>query len=83
MSNSLQPHGLLPASLLCPWDSPECWNRLPFPPPGDLLHPGIKPGSVESQKVPQTDERYQSVDSMLGNPQAGKTHKRKPYLGIS
>ena len=22
VSDSLQPHGLLPASLLCPWDSP-------------------------------------------------------------
>ena len=21
----------------------ECWNRLPCPPPGDLLNPGIKP----------------------------------------
>ena len=32
MSNSLRPHGLQPARLLCPWDSPElgspvfgCW----------------------------------------------------------
>jgi len=23
----------------------EYWNRLPFPPPGDLLDPGIKPTS--------------------------------------
>ena len=24
---------------------PECWSGLPFPPPGDLPHPGIKPAS--------------------------------------
>ena len=23
----------------------EYWSRLPFPPPGDLPHPGIEPGS--------------------------------------
>ena len=23
----------------------ECWSGLPFPPPGDLPHPGIKPTS--------------------------------------
>ena len=23
----------------------ECWSGLPFPSPGDLLDPGIKPGS--------------------------------------
>ena len=23
----------------------EYWSGLPFPPPGDLLNPGIKPGS--------------------------------------
>jgi len=43
--NSLQPHGLQPARLLCPWDSPEYWSGLPFPIPGDLLNPGIKPRS--------------------------------------
>ena len=24
----------------------EYWSGLPFPPPGDLLHPGIKPRSL-------------------------------------
>ena len=30
--------------LFCPWDLQfqEYWNGLPFPPPGDLPHPGIK-----------------------------------------
>ena len=26
----------------------EYWSGLPFPPPGDLLHPGIEPGPPES-----------------------------------
>ena len=44
VSNSLlQPYGLQPARLLCPWDSPG--NGLPYPPPGDLPDPGIKPES--------------------------------------
>ena len=27
----------------------ECWSGLPFPAPGDLPDPGIKPGSSASQ----------------------------------
>ena len=27
----------------------ECWRGLPFPPPGDLPNPGIKPGSPALQ----------------------------------
>ena len=44
MSDSLQPHGLKPTKLLCPWDSPG----LSFPPPADLPDPGIKPMSLVS-----------------------------------
>ena len=45
MSDSLQPHGLQPARLPCPWgfSRQEHWNGLPCPPPGDLPNPGIKP----------------------------------------
>ena len=41
------PHGLYPTRLLCPWDSPgkNTVSGLPFPSPGDLPNPGIKPGS--------------------------------------
>ena len=44
MSNCLQPHGLQPARLLCPWDSPgkNTGVGLPCPPPGDLPDPEIK-----------------------------------------
>ena len=27
----------------------ECWSGLPFPSPGDLPNPGIKPGSLALQ----------------------------------
>ena len=35
--DSLQPHGLEPTRLLCPWDSrQEYWSKLSFPSPGNL-----------------------------------------------
>ena len=43
MSDSLRPHRLYPTRLLCPWG--EYWSRLPFPSPGDLSDPRIKPTS--------------------------------------
>ena len=64
VSNSLQPHGLLPTKLLCPWSSPG-QNRgvgKPFPFPGDLPDPGIEPRSPVLQ-----------ADSLLSNPSAS-TH---------
>ena len=39
----------------------EYWSGLPFPSPGDLLDPGIKPGSPTLQ-----------VDSLLAYPQMRK-----------
>ena len=35
---------------LCPWgfSKQEYWRGLPFPPPGDLPDPGIKPTSLMS-----------------------------------
>ena len=53
MSNSLQPHGLLPARLLCPWGFSwqEYWIGLPCPPPGDLPNPGIEPVSLKSHAL--------------------------------
>ena len=47
MFDSVWPHGLLPARLVCPQDfQQKYWSRLPFPSPGDLLDPGIKPTSL-------------------------------------
>ena len=51
VSNSLWPHGLQAARLLCPWkfSREEYWSGLPCPPSGDLLNPGIKPRSSALQ----------------------------------
>ena len=37
------------ASLSMEFSRQEYWSRLPFPSPGDLPHPGIKPGSPALQ----------------------------------
>ena len=43
--STLQPHGLQPTRLLCPWDFPwqDSWSGLPVPPPGALADSGIDP----------------------------------------
>ena len=47
VSDSLWPHELLPARLLCPWNSPgkNTGVSSPFPSPGNLPNPGIEPRS--------------------------------------
>ena len=44
----LQPHGLWPAGILCPWDFPGKNTRVGchFLSPGDLPDPGIEPMSL-------------------------------------
>ena len=49
MSDCLQPHGLDPAKLLCPWDSLGKNIGVGCPPPGDLPSPGIEPPSSALQ----------------------------------
>ena len=51
MSDSLQPHGLVAhqASLSMEFSRHKYWSRLPFPSPGDLPNPGIKPRSPALQ----------------------------------
>ena len=51
MSNSLRPHGLQPARLLCPWgfSRQEYWSGLPSPPLGHLPNPGIEARSPALQ----------------------------------
>ena len=48
---SCSAHGLQPARLLCPWgfSRQEYWSGYPFPSPGDLPNPGIKPRSPALQ----------------------------------
>ena len=50
VSNSLRPHGLEPARLLCPWgfSRQESWSELPCPPSGALPNPGIEPAPFTS-----------------------------------
>ena len=51
VSAFLQPHGLQPVRLLCPWgfSRQEYWNELPCPPTGDFPNSGIEPRSPVSQ----------------------------------
>ena len=46
----LDPQGLLPAKLCCPWDFPGKNTRVAchFPTPGDIPEPGLKPVSCVS-----------------------------------
>ena len=63
VSDSLQPHGLWPARLLCPWDSPARileWVAMPFSRylPND---PGIEPVSLAS---PVWTDEFFTQDSL-------------------
>ena len=51
VSDSLRPHGLQPARLLCPWgfSRQEYWSGLPCPPPWDPPNPGIESRSPALQ----------------------------------
>ena len=50
LSDSLRPHGLYPARLLCPWgySRQDYSSGFPCPPSGGLPDPGIEPGSLMS-----------------------------------
>ena len=50
MSNSVRPYRLQPARLLSMgFSRQEYWSGWPYPPPGDLPDPGIKPWSPALQ----------------------------------
>ena len=53
VSDSLRPHGLQPARLLCPWgfSRQEYQSGLPYPSPGDLHNTGIKPGLPHCRRI--------------------------------
>ena len=53
VSDSLQPHGLQHARLLCPWGfyRQEYWGGLPCPPPGDSPNPEIEPRPPAASRV--------------------------------
>ena len=54
------------ASLSVEFSRHEYWSGLPFPPPGDLPDPGIKPESPALQ-----------ADSLLNEPQESPRNKHK------
>ena len=62
MSKSLQPYGLWPGRLLCPWNFPSKNTGVgcSFPPPGDLPNPGIELTSLASPAL--------QVESLLAEP---------------
>ena len=74
VSNSLQPYGLQPTRLLCPWDSPDkntgvgCHFLLQ----GDLPDPGIEPRSPALQadsllsELPGKPQHYTAGDNHAG-----------------
>ena len=83
VSDSFLPHGLQLAKLLCPWgfSRQEYWNELPYPPPGDLPNPGIKPRSpaLQADSLPsespgkprntpeRIDSRYDDTEKWVRN----------------
>ena len=73
MSDSLQPHGLQPTKLLCPWgfSRQEYWSGLPCPPPGDLPSPGIELRSPTLQ-----------VDSLPSEPPGKPMHIGRVSLSL-
>ena len=50
VSDSVPPHGLQPARLLCPWGFSRqgCWSGLPCPSPGALPDRAAEPASILS-----------------------------------
>ena len=55
----------------------QYWNGLPFPPPGDLHNPEIKPTSSASSAV----GGFFTAEP-AGKPESTRIHLRNPLLGI-
>ena len=71
MPDSLRSHGLYTARLLCSWNysgKNTGVGSQPFPSPGDLPNPGIKPGSPELQ-----------ADSLPPKPQGSELPQQSHY----
>ena len=58
----------------------EYWSGVPFPSPGDLPNPGIKPGSPASQADSLPSEPpgkpWLELGPLLGNANSGHPHPR-------
>ena len=53
----------LQASLSMEFSRQEFWSGMPFPPPGDLPHPGIEPASPVSRTPPTLAGNFFTSDS--------------------
>ena len=62
------------APLSMEFSRPEYWSGLPFPSPGDLPDPGIKPGSLAFQADSLPSEPPMQVTPDVGGP--GSIHGR-------
>ena len=56
----------------------ECWTRLPFPSPGDLPDPGIKPGSPTLQADLLPSELLLLLLSRFSRGRPVPPHRRQP-----
>ena len=72
MSDSLRPHGLQPARLLCPggFSRQEYWSGLPCPPPVDLPTLEIEPRAATLQ-----------MDSLSSEPPGKPNSGYSPFRG--
>ena len=62
----------------------EYWSGLPFPSPGDLSNPGIKPGSPSLQAVSMREHsRWQrlKLQGFMAQPQQLQCHSCHPTVG--
>ena len=57
----------------------EYWSGLPFPPPGDLLNPGIEPRSPELQVDSLPTELQGKPSSHIGWPNICSGFSVTPY----
>ena len=81
MSDFLQPHGLQPARLLCPWrfSRQEYWSGLPCPPPGDLPNPGTEPrySTLQVDSLPSEPSEKQMVSRWITTKVRKKNHSEE------
>ena len=79
MSDSLRPHGLQSARLLCPWgfSRQEYWSGLPCPPPRDLPNTEIKPRSPTLHADSLQSEPPEKPKILHGMAQRKKGGKRE------
>ena len=79
VSDSLRPHGLQFAGLLCPWgfSRREYWSGLPFTSPEDLPDPESEPRSLvlQANSFPSEPENNQRIWLLSILSQNWKPHK--------